>query len=411
MFCRAAAVSALAILALHPLAGQSALTVDQAQAEALANHPLLTAADGRISTAQGLLEQAALRPNHKLTVQLENLRFGWQTPYRPLADNDQFLYVTHVLETAGKRERRTDLARVNQSIADAARKLLAQQVAAGVRRAFWQALGAARAEDAARASATNYAQILAYHEASLQEGAISELDVLRVRIELEKTRLAVQEASRAATAAVIALQRELGRTQITPALGLVGTLDPAPPLMPPDPVQALDRRQEITLARLGADAARANERLQISLARPDMELSAGYKRTNPGVDTLLAYFNMDLPTRNRNQGNIAAAAAETKVASSNLAAAEALVRASAESAWADYDARRRTLASTLAGLKQRAAENARIAQAAYREGGTDLLRMLDAEKVLLETNLLEVQWMTDLKLSETALLAAQGLLP
>ena len=36
-------------------------------------------------------------------------------------------------------------------------------------------------------------------------------------------------------------------------------------------------------------------------------------------------------------------------------------------------------------LSERARETARIAQGAYREGGTDLLRLLDAERVLLQS--------------------------
>lgn len=408
---RAAAALLLAFCTgTEPLAGQILLTIDAAQSEALTNHPLLGAADGRISTAQGLLEQAALRPNQRLTIQLENLRFGWQAPYRPLADNDQFLYLTHVLETARKRERRTDVARIHQSMAETARKLLAQQVAVKVRHAFWQALGAAQAEQAIRKSVANYEQVLAFHETRLKEGAISELDVLRVRIEVEKVRLAANDAALAAGRAVIALQREMGRTQISPSLALAGNLDPAPQLSAPDSAQALDRRHEIALARLGLDAAEANERLQLAAARPDLEISGGYKRTT-GVDTLLAYLNMDIPQRNRNQGNIAAAVAEKRVASSNLAAAEALVRTDVEGAWAEYQARRMQLSGPLAELKQRAEENARIAQAAYREGGTDLLRMLDAERVRLETKILEVQWMTDLKLSEAGVEAALGLQP
>ena len=54
---------------------------------------------------------------------------------------------------------------------------------------------------------------------------------------------------------------------------------------------------------------------------------------------------------------------------------------------------------------------ARIAQAAYREGGADLLRLLDAERIRLETELLRVQAQTEFRLSESAVQTAMGVLP
>ena len=120
----------LALLLPLSLFPQQPLTLASAIREAIEKHPLLAAADGRVSTAQGLLEQAALKPNPRLTVQLENLRGGWQSPYRPLTDNDHFIYITQTLETARKRERRTDLATANKELAAIARDILAQRIAA-----------------------------------------------------------------------------------------------------------------------------------------------------------------------------------------------------------------------------------------------------------------------------------------
>jgi outer membrane protein TolC len=62
-------------------------------------------------------------------------------------------------------------------------------------------------------------------------------------------------------------------------------------------------------------------------------------------------------------------------------------------------------------LAQNASETARIAQAAYREGGADLLRLLDAERVRLETDLLRVQALTEFRLSESAVETAMGVMP
>ena len=129
-------LTVLALLLPVSLLAQQTLPLVAAIREALEKHPLLAAADGRISTAQGLLEQASLKHNPRLTLQFENLRGGWQSPYRPLIDNDQFIYLTQTLETARKRERRTELAAANKELAGIAKDILAQHIATQVREAF-----------------------------------------------------------------------------------------------------------------------------------------------------------------------------------------------------------------------------------------------------------------------------------
>ncbi len=148
----------------------------------------------------------------------------------------------------------------------------------------------------------------------------------------------------------------------------------------------------------------------MAIAKPDMEVSGGYKRTN-GYDGLLAYLNVDLPWRNKNQGNIAAAGAETRVARSNAAAAEALVRAEVRGAFSAYRMRFAQLNGSIAALSAQARETARIAQAAYREGGADLLRLLDAERTRIESELLRVQALIELRLAEAAVQSALGVTP
>jgi outer membrane protein TolC len=125
----------------------------------------------------------------------------------------------------------------------------------------------------------------------------------------------------------------------------------------------------------------------------------------------VAGFSLNLPLRNRNQGNIAAAAAEVSAARAELAAAQALVRAEVEAAARDYAIRRRQLAESLRPMRDQAAESARIAQAAYREGGWDLLRLLDAERLRLETELVYYRALAELRQSAAALETAMGVEP
>ena len=120
---------------------------------------------------------------------------------------------------------------------------------------------------------------------------------------------------------------------------------------------------------------------------------------------------MELPVFDRNQGEVAAAEANIHRAESNLAATEALVRAEVRAASVDYSTRRRQLDVYLTKLRSQANESANIAQSAYREGATDLLRLLDAERTRIEVELLYYETLAAFHESEAALEAAMGIVP
>ena len=145
----------------------------------------------------------------------------------------------------------------------------------------------------------------------------------------------------------------------------------------------------MALARVRLDQARAQTALEQANVRPDFDAYFGYKRAE-GFDTMTGGVTIPLPLLNRNQGNLQTAAARTRAAEADLAATEALVRAEVAAAETEYLTRRRQVREFLARFREQAQETSRIAQAAYRLGGADLLRLLDAERVRIEVEL--VAW-------------------
>jgi outer membrane protein TolC len=200
----------------------------------------------------------------------------------------------------------------------------------------------------------------------------------------------------------------MGQSEFT-EVKLVDTLDMAPAAAEPDLAAAFANRTEMKLAEQLVDQGRANRRLQQSLAKPDVEGLGGYKRTS-GFDTLIAGAQVPLPFSNRNQGNIAAADAEIRVAESELAATRAMVAAEVKAAIADVRSRERQLRELFPAILQQARESASIAQAAYREGGLDLLRLVDAERVRIDTEVLYYRTLAEYRQSLAALEAALGVM-
>ena len=76
----------------------------------------------------------------------------------------------------------------------------------------------------------------------------------------------------------------------------------------------------------------------------------------------------------------------------------------------DYEARKRILTATLRPMQEHAAEVARISLDAYREGGFDLLRLLDSERSRLEMQTLYVRTLVEYQQSLITLRTALGVL-
>ena len=86
------------------------------------------------------------------------------------------------------------------------------------------------------------------------------------------------------------------------------------------------------------------------------------------------------------------------------------IRAEVASALSDYRSRRQALVNVLPRMAHRAALSDQIAADAYRLGGTDILRFLDAARMDIETQVLFVQTLIDYHVSVVNLELVTGML-
>jgi cobalt-zinc-cadmium efflux system outer membrane protein len=402
-------ICASALVVTPALFAQARLTLADAVSEALTGNPQLSTAAARVAVAEGLRHQAGLGPNPRLILQSENTRFSGSPSFSYPRDADSYAFVAQTIEMGGKRQRRVDLTTENIHRSELEQQLQRQQIASRVSAAYWTAVGAVRNRDLLQQEVTNFERVVQFHRDRVREGAAPEVDLLRIEVERDRLTASARTAAQDAERARIALFREMGKTQFPP-VEFADALEPAR-LVPILPIaEVLDRRPEMRISRAVIEQARASLRLQQANAKTDPDVQLGYKRT-AGFNTLYAAVQIPLPVRNRNQGQIEAAVAEIKSAESSLAATEVLVRSDLEAAMKDYESRQKLLAETLQPMRDRADEVYRIADAAYREGGSDILRLLDAERTKIETQLAYTRSLTELQQSAVAVATAQGSLP
>ena len=283
-----------------------------------------------------------------------------------------------------------------------------------VKVAHWAARGAEENRTLLKATLDNFQKIVDYHSAQLSVGAISEQDFLRVRLESERLKASLNFASIEASRARVALMKVMGQTALSDAR-LNEPLDVSAAVEAVGVESVLAQRSEIKVARAALEEARAKARLQVIAARSDINVLAGYKRTQlpdtvTGVNTAIAGVQITLPLTNKNQGNRDAADAEVRRQKQLLAATEAAVRADYVGALQEYEMRRAQFAETLLPLRDSAIQISQIAAEAYAAGGTDLLTLLDAERARLEAELTLAQQTAEHRQSIARLEAAEGVI-
>lgn len=398
------------ILLSGGIAQAETLSLSAALQEARNSHPLLEIASAKIDSAEGQIRQSGMRPNPLFVYQSEDFRV-WESPgHRFWQDSDHFFYLQQTFETASKRARRQDVSRVAKDRAGLEREMTAWQIAARVRTAYWDAAATARVVELYRQVRDNYRETVAYHETRFREDFIAESDLMRVQLEESRLALAANSARLDAERANIRLLREMGRRDFTP-VELADALDaPLTPVSLPAADQAFEQRAEMKLARKIGELTGMQTRLQQALATPNVDGVFGYKRSGQ-FDTVIWGVQMPLAIFNRNAGNIESSVAEERAAAGAVRSTEALIAAEYEGARRELALRETQLTQSATPLLEKARENARVATAAYRLGGTDILRLLDAQRQQLDAERLFIDAWAGVRQARAQLDIALGVMP
>lgn len=388
---------------------QARLGVQDAVDEALRVRPVLKAEAERIAAAEGLRQQAAARSNGEFQFSNENLRPG-QTYGR---DVDTLAVVTQPIDLTGRRDARIRVAdqHVITEHADVARSRIG--LIRAVTNAYWEAREAQEARDILKTTLDTFQQIVDFHAAQFRQGVIAEQDLLRVQLEQERLKVTAGRAALDAARTRAMLLRVIGRS--TPfEMTLTEPLDASTSRtsMPTDEA-VLASRPEIAAAEAALAEAEANTRLQSVLGRPEFSGLFGYKRTQlpdttSGVNTMVAGMRMTVPWGDRNDGNRAAASADVRRQQALLEEVRTAVLVEYHAAVDEFRLRQGQITDIVIPLRRDGANLAQIAQSAYQQGGTDLVRLLDARRSQLDADLVWVHAMADLQQSAAALSFAAG---
>lgn len=400
-------LGALAVLVLGASpAFAEELTLEQAVRTALAHRPEIRGADNLVDSARNLRKQAGVLPNPRLVYQSENLRPGMDFA----GGVDTYAYGSQVLEMSGKRGARIGLAQTGIGRSEINRDLLTRDIEFAVAQAFWDAVRLSYLRKLTEENEGFYREMLDYHQKRLEEGKAAAVDVMRIRLESAKAQTRTEAARLAESQAMQKLAQEMGLPQSEHWMlseKFEQLNDPRPEALAD---KAFEQRLEVKSAQQRIEAASAYLRLQQAQGRPDLDALFGYKRT-AGTNTMLAGLQMNVPLFDRNRGGIDSA--RTDLAANREALKGVEIRSEAELGLARtaFETWKRQTTELYAPMVSQSNEIASISRAAYREGGLDLLRLLDAERIRIETQTAWVEALGNYHQSVLLLNYAAGLEP
>ena len=387
-------------------AAQTGLSAHDAVQRALQS-PAAQLANARVDEARGALRQAGLGLNPRLYLQSEDLR-PWGDNFSFPNQTEDYGYLGQTFELDGKRSKRMALGTARLKQAEAERDLRIRQIAGAVTAAYWTVVSLQRVRDLLVEDLNAVDEMVRYHKERVDHGAMKGVDLLRMQIERDRLFITLQSAEREATQARLELFRQMGVPSTEQKL--TDTLETLPQPAPVALETALRERPDVAAAEDAVQAAEADLKLQRANGVPDPDLLAGYKRNN-GDNTLYTSLQIPLPFRNRNQGEVDRARAGVTAARASLAVVQAQVRAEVQQAQAAFEAQGTIVHDTLPDMRARARQNLDIIREAYRLGGVDLVRFIDAERTQFEVEVSAARALAQLQQSAVQLQLAYGVQP
>ncbi|MEX0612473.1 MAG: TolC family protein [Pirellulales bacterium] len=362
------------------------LTLGEAEALAIASHPALRQAEGRLRAAQGNWLQVGLRPNPAVGYMGDEMGDAGTA-------GKQGGFVSQEFVTAGKLRLNRAVASREVAAAQQRLELARLQVLTTVRIYYFEVLAAERAVALARQLSDVAAESVRVSELRLKAMDIPRASLLQSQIERQSATLLEQQATERHAAAW---------RRLSTAIGLSDSRMPAfdDALLRPLPELEWEAVREAVLAESPelAELRFAVERARWSVERasagrvPNVNMEAGVALDNATDDTIAnVRLSMPLPVFDRNQGAIAQAWGELAAAQAALQERELALEHRLAAALRDYSTARQRAVQYADKILPVARESLELMSAGYREGELEYVSVLTSQQTYAQTNLSYLQ--------------------
>jgi cobalt-zinc-cadmium efflux system outer membrane protein len=296
--------------------------------------------------------------------------------------------LSYLIERGKKRARRLQAARdatavTRSQVADNERGIAFQ-----VGSLFINAQLAQSTLELARMDLKSFQETVGISEVQYKDGAMSENDYLKIKLQLLQFETDVQQALLNKAQALSDLRQQLGYESVPTTYDVAGEFEYRPLAVTLEELQAkaLQNRPDLRATVLGIAAANSQYALAKANGKQDPTISANYSHAN-GISGLTWSFSIPLAIFDRNQGNIAQTRIAIRQAEEQQKGANGQVLTDVKDAYEGLQEAAQIaqlLKSSYLDVAQRSRD---ISEYAYRRGALALLDFLDAERTYRTTQL------------------------
>ena len=367
------------------------ITLDQAIELAVQHNHSLAAARTMILQNQAQEITANLRPNPTLAGDTQFLPFftpsDFTTDY--LDNNAQFdLGVGYLFERGKKRQHRLQAARDQTAVTAAQVDDNQRTLTFNVASQFIAAILAQANLELADTDLKSFQQTLDISEERFKVGAMSEGDLLKIKLQMLQFQTDVSQAKLARLQALASLRQLLGYDSVPENYEVVGDLEYKSVTLGKDDLKAMALRQrpDVKAAQLGITAAQSQLGLAQANGKRDVNASMNYSHLG-SANTVSIFGSIEMPIFDRNQGEIA----RTRYAigqSLELSSEQASIALTdVENSYESLHTNDQIVQLYQSGYLKQAEDSRDISQYAYQRGAASLLDFLDAERNYRATEL------------------------
>jgi outer membrane protein, heavy metal efflux system len=371
--------------------GSVRISLDEAIQKALQNNHTLKAARTTIQQNEAQEITANLRPNPVLTLDAQFLPI-----FRPSEFTADYINTTaqfdaglsYLFERGKKRQHRLQAAQDATAQTKATVTDNERTLTFNVASQFLTTQLAESSLDLALQDMKSFQNTVDISEERYKAGDISEVDYLKIKLQLLQFQSDVSMAQLAKTQALVGLRQLLGYQTVPEDFDVTGDFDYKGVTMKLEDLQAeaLNNRPDYRAAVLGVTAAKSQYELAKANGKVDVTGTANYDHVS---DTSAASFfgSLQIPIFNRNQGEIARTNYAINQAQELQLAASDQVMSDVLNAYEGVRENDQIIALYRGGYLDASQKTRDITEYSYKRGAASLLDFLDAERSYRATQL------------------------
>ncbi len=365
--------------------------LEQAIQMAVAHNHSLKAARTQIQQSEAEEITAALRPNPVFT---------YDDLYLPIFNPGQFtanyldsttefdLGISYMIERGHKRQARIQAAKDQTSVTRSQVSDTERGLTFNVAQQFVGILLAKSTLQFANQDLASYQQTVNLGSEQYRAGAISEGDLLKIKLQLLQFQMDVSQAQLSLVQAYASLRALLGYDAIPAGYDVVGDLAYEPLKLNQEDLQlkALELRPDYVAAQRGVTAAQSQYSLAKANGKRDLTAMFDYTHVSSTNNAGLT-LSIEIPVFDKNQGEIARTNYAIGQAQETKTAAQETVMTDVANAYEAFRIGDQVMQLYLSGYLQQAQDSRDISEYAYKRGAASLLDFLDAERSYRATQL------------------------